>query len=238
MSISSAVLCEIHRILRQLSELRSRLVRGPRQAAAAEANVTGRQAEMALVKQTMIKSRMAVDERELQLKQREGRIEEVRRKLNASKSNREYQALLEQIAADEQANSVLTDEILELYDRITAEQEQVKQAETNLQAASAELDKVRKRVEGERDSLEADLARLTVELKNSEEQLPDDMRQDYQRAVKARADLALAPLEGGCCGGCFQQTTPQMFNELKLAKFVPCKSCGCILYLPEDTSVS
>ena len=238
MSISSAVLCEIHRILRQLSELRSRLERGPRQTAAAAANVAGREAEMALIKRTMLKSRMAVDEKELQLKQREGRIEEVRRKLNASKSNREYQAFMEQIAADEQANSVLTDEILELYDRITGEQEQVKQAEANLEAAKAELEKVRQRVEGERDSLETDLGRLTVELKNAEQQLPEEMRQDYQRAVKARADLALAPLEGGCCGGCFQQTTPQMLNELKLAEFVPCKSCGCILYLPEDTSVS
>lgn len=237
MSISSAVLCEIHRILRQLSELRSRLVRGPRQAAAAEANVAGREEELASVKQTMTRGRVAVDERELQLKGREAHIEDMRRKLNASKSNREYQALFEQIAADEQANSVLTDEILELYDRITSEQEQVKQAQGNLDAAKAELDKVRKRVEGERDSLETDLARLTVELKKTEEQVPEDMRQDYRRAVKARGDQALAPLEGGCCGGCFQQTTPQMLNELQLAQFVPCKSCGCILYLPEDASV-
>ena len=62
--------------------------------------------------------------------------------------------------------------------------------------------------------------------------------QDFQRIVKSRLDQALAPMEGGCCGGCFQQTTPQMLNELKLEKFVLCKSCGCILYLPEDTSVS
>jgi len=44
---------------------------------------------------------------------------------------------------------------------------------------------------------------------------------------------SLAPVEGGCCGGCSQTLTVQMLNLLKLDKPVFCMSCGRLLYLPE-----
>ena len=64
---------------------------------------------------------MAVDKKQLQLKTGEDKVKDLRYKLNASTSNREYQALLEQIAADEMANSVLADEILEGLDACDAD---------------------------------------------------------------------------------------------------------------------
>ena len=75
--ISSAELCKLHRIHRQLAELRSRLSRGPRQIAAAEANLKTREDELAQAKETVTRSRVAVDQKELQLKEREGDIADV-----------------------------------------------------------------------------------------------------------------------------------------------------------------
>jgi hypothetical protein len=233
MKIPSETLRELHSLHRQLAELRARLARGPRQVKAAEASVQQREQELAQSKATVTKSRVAVDQKELQLKEREGRVADVKRKLNSAKTNREYQTFLEQVAADEQANSVLSDEILDLYDKIAAEQKEAQRADANLLATRSELDKIRKRVEGERDSLEADLGRLALRLRDAENQLPSDIRGDYDRIVKARGDEALAPVDGECCGGCFQQITSQMVNELKLSQFVACKSCGRILYLPK-----
>ena len=48
---------------------------------------------------------------------------------------------------------------------------------------------------------------------------------------------ALAAVEGEVCGGCYHKLTPQTMNELKMSKVVFCKSCGCMLYLPEERSV-
>ncbi len=237
MKVTSEALRELHRIHRQLAELRSRLIRGPRQVAAAEAHVAGYEEKLNKAKESVTRSRMAVDQKELQLKEREGRVEDVKRKLNSCKSNREYQAFREQIAADEQANSVLSDEILELYDKVSAEQEEAKLVQKSLDATKAELEKVRQRVEGDRDSLESDLGRLTQELGSCEDRLPAGIRQDYNRVVKGRGDEALAPVDGEFCGGCYQQITAQMMNELQLSQFVSCQSCGCLLYLPEDRSV-
>ena len=233
MTVTAEVLRELHRIHRQLSDLRDRHQRGPKQLRASEGSVKKMQADLQQSKETHQKSRLIVDERQLQLKEREGRIEDLESKLNSAASNREYQALKEQIAADRQANSVLEDEILEGLERIDDTAEKVNVAEANLEKARQEEDKVRQRVEGERDKLEAELARVQAELEVAEAKLPADFKRDYLRISKARGEEALAQLEGEVCGGCFQRVTSQTMNELYLSKPVFCKSCGCLLYMAE-----
>lgn len=234
MSVSASALRELHRILRQLSDLRSRLEGGPRQVRIGEANVERLEAGVAEAKESVKKTRMSADQKELQLREREGRITDVKTKLNSCSSNREYQTFVEQIAADEQANSVLSDEILELFDKISEHQQAVVVAEAGLEKGKSELAAIRARVDAERDSLEGDLARLSNERDAAEAKLPADLRLDLQRIVKKRGDEGLAPLEGECCGGCFTTITTQTLNELMLSKAVFCKSCGCLMYLPED----
>ena len=45
---------------------------------------------------------------------------------------------------------------------------------------------------------------------------------------------ALAAVEDSTCIGCYTTITTQMMNELLTNKPVFCKSCGRMLYLPED----
>jgi uncharacterized protein len=237
MSVSAAVLQELHRLHGQLRDLRSRLERGPRQIQAAEANVRHAEQELANAKELVKRTRITADQKELTLRERESRILDVKARLNSCSTNREYQAFLEQIAADEQANSVLSDEILELFDKINELQGHVERHQIEKQKFEQDLDAVRRRVSDSRADLELEVARLTTELAAAEKQLPADFRGDYQRLVNARGDEALAPLDGECCGGCYQTVTPQTVNELMMSKPVFCKSCGCILYLPEDRRV-
>ena len=61
---------------------------------------------------------MIADDKQLQLKSREDRIEDLRTKLNGANSNKEFQAFKEQIAADEQANLVMQDEVFEALEKI------------------------------------------------------------------------------------------------------------------------
>lgn len=234
MSVTASVLRELHRILRQLSDLKNRLQRGPRQIQVFESAIQRVDEELAATKERLTRTRVTADQKELQLRQRENRIVDIKTKLNACSTNREYQTFLEQIAADEQANSVLSDEILELFDKVTELQNEIKSVQVKRQKADDELAVTRKRIEGEREHLEMDVARLTGELAAAESKLPADFRQVFQRLVKARGEEALAQLEGECCGGCYTHITTQTYNELRMYKPVFCQSCGCILYLPED----
>ena len=223
----------LHRIHRQLSDLRDRLARGPKQVQAMEANVKKADEELTAAKTTHKQSRIAADEKQLQLKQREAKLSDLSAKLMAANSNKEYQLLKDQIAADKQANSVLADEILEALDRIDHLAAAVKAAEQVLTKNKEELAKVKQRVDEQQQGLESELARVQSELATAEETVPEDFKSDYLRLAKSRGADAMAPVEDESCGGCFQMLAPQTQDLLRRDKPVFCKSCGRLLYLPE-----
>jgi uncharacterized protein len=223
----------LHRIHRQHSDLKDRLSRGPRQIQVAETSVKKCEADLAQAKDAYRHAKMASDEKQLQLKHREAKLVDLQAKLNMAQSNKEYQLLKDQMAADKQANSVLADEILEALEKIDQLQAAVKTAEANLAKTKDELSKVRNRVNDQQQGLESELARLSGELDAAEGQLEGEFKDNYLRLSRSMGEDSLAPVEGGCCGGCSQTLTVQMLNLLKLDKPVFCKSCGRLLYLPE-----
>ena len=185
--------------------------------------------------------RVAADPKQLQFKAREDKIKELQVKLNAATSNREYQALKDQIAADEMANSVLADEILEALEKADSLQTAIAEAAAALAKAKEDTEKVRREVAQREPAIQADVQRLEAELHDCEAFLPEDIREPYQRLVRHRGEEALAPIEEQSfagdkqpfCGGCNQQITINMYNALTLNRPIFCKSCGRMLYLAE-----
>jgi uncharacterized protein len=232
-NIGTTVLRVLHRIQRQLTDLRERLDRGPRQIRVAETHVQHCQAELDKTKAEDKAMRMAGDQKQLQLKSNEEKVKELRRKLNGASSNREYQLLLEQIAADEMANSVLADEILEAMDKNDAFKHNVAEAEAALAAANQKVAELRAEVAKTEPGLKAEIAKFEAELRQSEETLPSDIRDLYNRIVRQKGEDALAIIENQFCGGCNQQIPLNLCNKVLLGHPVSCKSCGRLLYLPE-----
>jgi predicted nucleic acid-binding Zn-ribbon protein len=223
----------LHRIHRQHSDLRDRLARGPRQIQVAETSVKKCETDLAAAKDAYKQAKMASDEKQLQLKHREAKLVDVQAKLNMAQSNKEYQLLKDQMAADKQANSVLADEILEALERLDQLQAAVKTADANLIKTKDDASKVRLRICEQQQGLESELARVSAELKAAEDQLEGDFKENYQRLARSMGEDSLAPVENDCCGGCSQTLTVQVISLLRLDKPVFCKSCGRLLYIPE-----
>jgi predicted nucleic acid-binding Zn-ribbon protein len=234
MSVTAAALRELHQIHQQLAELRDRLERGPKQVRAREANVTQLDARLVEARDKAKQMQMSVDRKQLDLKSGEQKVLDLRVKLNTANNNREYQALLEQIAAAEMAGSVLSDEILEGMDKVDQLAVLVKEAEKNLADGKKEMEKSRQAVEDSAASTRAEVTRLEAELVTAEQALPLDIKVDYQRVVRSKGADSLALVDDGVCTGCGQQITLNMQNELNLSRLVFCKACGCLLYLPGD----
>ncbi len=232
-SVGTSLLRTLHRIHRQLADVRERLDRGPRQVRAAETHVEHCQSQLAAVKAEAKAARVAADQKQLQLKTSEDKVKDLRRKLNAATSNREYQLLLEQIAADDMTNSVLADEILELLEKNDEFQKTVADAEAGLAAAKRKTEEVRGEVAKVEPSLRDDVARLEAELRQTEATLPGDIRDLYNRVVRQKGEDALAVIENQCCGGCNQQIPLNHCNLVMLGQPVACKTCGRLLYLPD-----
>jgi predicted nucleic acid-binding Zn-ribbon protein len=237
MSNAANTLRTLHRIHQQLGDLRERRERGPKQVQAHRNNVTKLEQENQAAHEAVKQAKLLADQKQLDLKTGESKIADLRRKLNEAQSNREYQALLVQIAADEMAKSVLEDEILEALGKIDELQAAVGEAEKRLARAKEELTKVDTGVREQAGLIQGDVTRLEGELKTTEGGLPSEFRDVYLRVVKSKGSDGLAQVENDCCGGCFQQVQPNRINQLAMAHAVLCTSCGRLLYLPEDRGV-
>jgi uncharacterized protein len=232
-TVSTEILRTLHRLHRQLTDLRERLARGPKQIAAAEANLNNRQSLVEKAKAEEKAFRMNLDAKNLQLKSSELKIKEFQLKRNTAQSNREYQTFTEQISAAEMANSVLEDEILEAMEKVNEYKQNVAQTEVELKAATKMLDDVRVKVAQQEPLLAADTKRLEGELKTAEASLPPEIRDPYQRVVKHLGEDALAPLDNQYCGGCNQQIPLNVYSQIMMNQPAFCKTCGRLLYVKE-----
>lgn len=233
MAVTAAALRELHQLHQQLTELRDRVERGPKQIRTREASSAQLKAKVEEARARVQETQMAINRKQLDLKAGEQKVVDAKVRLNAASSNKEYQALVEQIAAAEMAGSVLADEILESMEKLDAQQVAVKEAEKGLAAGNQELDKIKQGIDASAASLRSDIERLEASLAQAEAALPADFKIDYQRVVRGKGANGLAAVDDNVCGACGQQITLNMQNELRLAKPVFCKSCGCLLYLSE-----
>jgi hypothetical protein len=212
------------------------LAAGPRRIAALTAAVQEAESRRDAAKDAVMQTRLAADRKQLQLKTAEAKLADLEAKLNACKSNKEYQLFRDQIAADRMAGKVLEDEILESLERIDGLKPAVPAAEEAIAAARRKLADEEARVAAEVTQLEAEVARISGDVQATEQDLAEDLREKYQRAVRHKGADGMAAADGRDCGGCHQQITSNQLSELLGGRIVTCRSCGRLLYTPESAT--
>lgn len=235
MQIDYSLLATIHRLLRQQTDLNDRLEAGPRQVRIAEKNEAGFLATVEQAKQKVIETKMAADEKQLHLGEREAKIEDLKNRLNTCESNKEYQLLKDKIAADNEANGVLSDEILELLERIDELEAALNTASQAHEQAQSDTAKVKNRIAESTETLNGQLKEIQSELAQTEKRLRGEVAVEYRRLVNGKGEEALAKTDGRTCGNCYHTFTVQTLSELTMKKAVYCKGCGALMY--SNTSV-
>ena len=233
MALSAELLQRLHRIHRQLSDLRERQEKGPRQVKAREANAAKLDADLVAAQDAVKQSKALSDRKQLDLKSNESRIGEWQVKLNVCSNNKEYQTMIDQIAAAKMAGSVLADEILEVMERIDQLELASGEVKHRLDAAKSDLSQFRDVVAQEGQGIAADIKRLEAELVETEKQLPTEFGDEYRRVIRGKGAEGMAKMTDGCCEGCGKQLTLNMQNDLLMSRAGFCKACGRLLYVGE-----
>lgn len=109
-------------------------------------------------------------------------------------------------------------------------------AEAEIEAAKKLLAEAEAKVRSETGRLEAEVARIRGELQVAEKDLGEDVREKYDRVVKQKGADGMAAVDGGTCGGCYQQLTGNMLSDVLLGRIIICRSCGRLLYMPESST--
>jgi predicted nucleic acid-binding Zn-ribbon protein len=238
LSLDFGLIRSLHRLLKQQTDLREQLENGPRKVQLVKLNESKFLKALEDAKAELKRIHQTVEEKQLQLDEREARVAQLKFHMNTCDSNKEFQLIKERIAADVQANSVLQDEILELLERLDLQKANCEVARINFEKARVEKEAALQSIKSDHQYLQAELNRVTQELAAAEKKLPGELLKEYRHAIKGLGENVFGETDGQNCGNCFQSLTIQKSADLRMNRAVYCQGCGSLLYPAEKTSLT
>jgi predicted nucleic acid-binding Zn-ribbon protein len=162
------------------------------------------------------------------IKRGQGRMSEV-------KTNKEYQALLNEIDAIKEANSRIEEEVLQVMDEIDELKKDLskreKDAGVTLEKIEAERKKLQEKMAHDEKVWDGQMERREVLSKQIEAKLV----KLYHTLKEKRQGVGVVSVKHETCQGCFVNVPPQLFIEVqKNNALVRCPHCNRILYWEGD----
>jgi predicted nucleic acid-binding Zn-ribbon protein len=222
----------LHDLHLKLQAVQEELEKGPRLIKAKENVLAKKQAELDQAKAKFTDQRKLADQKNLQLKTNESKLADLNTKLNMANTNREFDILKGQIAADKMANSVLEDEILDCMEQVDLLKGKIAEAEKAVADAKDDVRKMTDQVAAAEAGLKERAGKLRVAVAEAETVIPSDFIANYRRLVQAHGAEALAVVENNVCTSCNVSLSPQQGVELRSGRFIFCISCGRMIYAP------
>ncbi len=147
------------------------------------------------------------------------------------KSNREYQAMLHEIAGVEKEIGSREDEILESMLEADDVAEKIANASRELKSKESEIAGQRQELEAAIVEAEQEIQSRSTEKEGLIKKIQKGLMADYQRIASIRNGQALAEAREQSCQACHVRLRPQFFAELKVGESIfRCESCSRILY--------
>lgn len=231
-----SLLEELQRLQQLLGDLHGRLRRGPLIIQAQTKMLDQSKEKLEKTREEHQKLLLYAKEKERQMVAAEAALEKRKTQMNEAKTNKEFQALKSQVAADEVANSVLADEVLEAMEKTEKFAPKVDEAEAEWKKAGELLEATQKNTAQEQPVIKADIARLTEELQANEKRLPGDFHEVYGRLIKHLGghEAIAVVVKNKYCGSCNQLIPINSLARILQQKPVTCSCCARLLYVPKD----
>lgn len=235
MTRPAAIMRELHRLQTHAKDLRTEIDRGPKTLKLHQEKLAKQEEQTREVHESLKRVKVAIHEKEVSLKSKQQAIDKHERQLNEAGSKKEYDALKAEIASDKRISQQLEDQILESMEDLDRRTAQLPEVDRALDKAKKDLAQLIEDIQNRRQGLVERLNDVLKQLKDVAATLPPDVQVQYERLATAHGDDALSSVNGRTCKACYTEITAQCFNNLMQGQYVACKSCGRILYLPEDT---
>jgi predicted nucleic acid-binding Zn-ribbon protein len=224
---------QIHRLRRFARDLQEQLDRIPRQRKAQQTKVAGQEELYRECQDALKHLKIAIHDKEVTLKTTHGQVAKYQKQLNEAGSKKEYDALQAEVTAAREKCRQIEDEILNGMSESEEKAAQLPELDRAVKQAREEFARFEQEAGDRRADLTEQLNQALSQLKEVEAGLPREVLPQYDRVIAARGADALAPVRGRTCTACNSEITAQNYNELQQDRFVICKSCGRIIYLPE-----
>jgi len=148
-----------------------------------------------------------------------------------TRKNDEFQAIGHEIARYEKDVDDLETRELELMEEMDGARAKLKAAQTaraqTRKLVAEDLAVITER----RERLDAEYRQVTAEREALASQVPDTVLPLYQRLIKSKGGLAVAPMQDAKCGGCHMKLITSTVVAVQSGREIArCEDCGRILY--------
>jgi len=229
------ILIELQEIDRQLFEIDEKKGSLPQQVEKLESQAASVKTELETTRLTLEENQKELLTIKGSLMDAEGKVKKYQDQLYLVNTNREYDALTNEIetvkaemAEGEARQLLLETEIEKLEETIATSEEQSTAFVEKLDANRDELKEKSDLTDAREEELKAERIEL---IKN----VGQRYLRKYDRILKARK-RAVVPIVRGSCTGCHKQLNPQTIYEIQqMDAFIECENCGRILVvIPGD----
>ncbi len=159
-----------------------------------------------------------------------GKISKYRDQSLAVKTNEQYKALLQEIQFAEKEIGENEDKILELMVNADARDKEVKAAQADLKAETAEIEKEKEQARQRTAEDEKQLSEWRAKRDQMRAGVNEELLRHYERVSKFRGS-GISEVRDHKCMACQVMLRPQTYNDVRTGQqTVVCDSCQRILY--------
>jgi predicted nucleic acid-binding Zn-ribbon protein len=230
MNSDLANLIELQKSDAEIARLNAEIASLPKKVTAIEEKLAVSKGRAEKAKAALKADEQARRKYEVDIESQRQKISKYRDQMLSVKTNQEYQALGHEVSFAEQAIAKLEDKILETMVDADGKNADLKRAEADLKAHTAEIEK-EKNIARERTTQdEKELVEWKVRRDGIRKAVSSDVLGHYDRVLKFRGS-AIAEARNQKCQACQVMLRHQVYNDLRSTdQFVTCDSCNRILY--------
>lgn len=219
---------------RRLLALAKDLEKLPQDEALVKTKLAGDESAVKAANDALIDCELRLKRLELDANTRKTTIQRLKVQQFETRKNEEYQALGHEIIRYEKETDELETRELELMEEMDSLREKRKAAEAALAHTRGLVDEDLASITKRRALMETERTEVTNERDQLAVQVPESILPLYQRLMKTKAGLAIAPMHEGKCGGCHMKLIASTVVAVQNAKEITrCEDCGRILYAGE-----
>ena len=223
----------------RLNDVRVRLATFPKKIAELDARIAAARGEVDRSKAAQLSTIKDRKKYELDVEQWKEKVRKYKDQTSQIKTNEAYKALQHEVQMAEAEIAKAEDRLLEQmvageeYDR------RIKFSEKALKEVEEIVRGERAKVEAENAAAEKEFAELNAERERLAAEIPEDMRDHYERIAKKHNGVSLAEVRDEKCTACGMRVRPHVFQEMRRAnseEIFHCETCTRILYYLEPAA--
>ena len=222
-------LVELQKIDRQLFEIEERKGSLPQKVEKLESEAGDLRSELEDIKVKLEENQKELTGIKGGLMDSEEKIKKYQDQLYLVNTNREYDALTNEIETEKSKMAEMESRQLQLEEEVESLEESINSSEEQTTAFAEKLEANRDELKEKSDLTDARQLELEKERADLAPKVRERFLRKYERILKARR-RAVVPVERSACSGCHKQLSPQTIYEIQqMDNLIECENCGRIL---------